>query len=145
MLRATPQRGNRDYYFGIRSKGYTPLAKVKKRLDAMIVYRTGNPLAPWCYHDLRRTMRTGLGRVGVPEDIAELVINHVKGRIKATYDKGKYRDEIDAALARWADYVMAMVEGRDKKKVLQLTWQDYVKAFVEGRDEKVVPMPMRAA
>ena len=64
-------------------------------------------------------MRTGLGRLGVPPHIAELAINHVKTGIVAIYDKHTYQGEIAVALARWAEHVTAVVEGR-KSKVVSL-------------------------
>ena len=73
---------------------------------------TGKPLAPWTLHDLRRTMRTGLGKLGVPPHVAELAINHVKGGVEAIYDRYRYQREIAAALAQWAEHVLALVEGR---------------------------------
>jgi integrase len=73
----------------------------------------------WTIHDLRRTMRTGLGRLGVPPHIAELAINHVKAGIIAVYDKHRYEGEIASALAQWAEHVTAVVEGR-KSKVVSL-------------------------
>ena len=44
--------------------------------------------------------------------IAELVLNHAKQGMIAVYDKYRYQGEIAAALALWADHVMALVESR---------------------------------
>jgi integrase len=38
-------------------------------------------------HDLRRTARTLMSRLGVPEDVAELAIGHVRRGLLATYNK----------------------------------------------------------
>jgi hypothetical protein len=38
----------------------------------------GRQLPSWRLHDLRRTLRTGLGRLKVAPHVAELVLNHVK-------------------------------------------------------------------
>ena len=78
---------------------------------------TGKPLAPWRLHDLRRTMRTGLGKIGVQPHIAELAINHVRGGVEAIYDRHRYQGEIRAALAGWAEHVSALREGRDSTLV----------------------------
>ena len=61
-------------------------------------------------HDLRRTGRTGLARLGVKVDIAERVLNHARERIEATYDLHEYIDEKREALRKWAKY---LVELRD--------------------------------
>ena len=54
---------------------------------------------------------------GQRQRIAELAINHVKAGIVAVYDKYRYEPEVAAALARWAEHVMAVVEGRKSKVV----------------------------
>ena len=57
-------------------------------------------------HDLRRTCRTWLGKLGTPPHVAEHVLNHaVGGRVMLTYDH--YRDEPErrAALEKWDAFV----------------------------------------
>ena len=118
LLAAVPKQNGGDFVFG--RGGDTPFSgwsAAKLRLDARIVMTTGKPLAPWTLHDLRRTMRTGLGKLGVPPHVAELAINHVKGGVEAIYDRYRYQREIGAALARWAEHVLALVEGRESKVV----------------------------
>jgi integrase len=56
-------------------------------------------------HDLRRTGRTGLARLGVPVSVAERVLNHARERIEATYDVHDYLDEKREALEKWARYL----------------------------------------
>lgn len=69
-------------------------------------------------HDLRRTVRTHLGAtLGVPPHIAERCLNHSLGKITRIYDRGDYLDERRVALERWAEYVAALVEGRQAKVV----------------------------
>ena len=82
------------------------------KLHARILEGEGRMLPPWRLHDLRRTMRSGLGRLGIPPHVAELAINHVKGGVEGVYDRHTYSREIGAALALWSDYVSAVVEGR---------------------------------
>jgi hypothetical protein len=57
-------------------------------------------------------MRTNLGKLGVLPHIAELTINHAQGGVQAIYDRHRYQREIGAALALWAEHVLAIVEGR---------------------------------
>ena len=61
-------------------------------------------------HDLRRTMRTNLGRLGVPPHIAERCLNHTLGTIETTYDTHDYFTERAEALARWGEHVAGLVE-----------------------------------
>jgi hypothetical protein len=108
-------------------------------LDERIERHIGRKLPHWKIHDLRRTCRTGLGRIGIRPDVAELVINHVKGGIQAVYDKARYQGEINAALADWAEFVLAVVEGDSST----------IKFFLERggkseRDSKIVPLRHRA-
>jgi len=66
--------------------------------------------APFVLHDLRRTLRSGLARLGIEEETAELVIGHVPQgmlRVYVTYDHLAERRE---ALARWAGYVLSVGE-----------------------------------
>jgi integrase len=62
-------------------------------------------VAAFTPHDLRRTGRTGLARLGVKTDIAERVLNHARDRIQATYDVHEYLAEKRDALERWAKYL----------------------------------------
>jgi integrase len=111
IMRSVLRHEGRDYVFGRFGGAFSGWSALKLRLDAKIVLATGKPLAPWRLHDLRRTMRTGLGKLGVRPDIAELAINHVKGGVEAIYDRYMYQREIKAALALWAEHVLAAVDG----------------------------------
>jgi integrase len=56
-------------------------------------------------HDLRRTGRTGLARLGVKVHVAERVLNHARERMEATYDVHDYIDEKREALEKWAKHL----------------------------------------
>lgn len=58
-------------------------------------------LEPASPHDLRRTARTWLGKLGVAPHIAERCLNHSVGRIETTYDHHDYLAERRAALNLW--------------------------------------------
>jgi integrase len=105
ILRAIP-RGDGPCVFGNPGHGFTGWSVAKRKLDARL---TGVPLPNWRLHDLRRSMRTGLGRLGVPPHVAELAINHVKKGVVADYDHYSYESEIASALDRWAKHLMAAV------------------------------------
>jgi integrase len=77
----------------------------------------GHQLSGWRLHDLRRSVRTGLGKLGVAPHVAELAINHVRKGIEATYDKYRYEGEIKTAMTLWANHVLAVVEGRERKVI----------------------------
>jgi integrase len=61
-------------------------------------------------HDLRRTCRTGLGRLKVPPHIAERVVNHAQEPNVETYDQYDYLDEKRSALESWATHLRKLRE-----------------------------------
>ena len=116
ILRSQPRR-REDYVFGVRGVAFSAWSYSTVKLNARIVEAEGKRLAHWTLHDLRRTMRTNLGKLNIQPHIAELAINHVKGGVEAIYDRYRYEREIAAALTRWAEYVLALVEGRESNVV----------------------------
>ena len=115
ILRSIPHADG-PRVFGNPVHGFTGWSVAKRKLDA----RSADVALPnWRLHDLRRSMRTGLGRLGIPPHIAELAINHVKKGVLADYDKYSYEAEVASALTQWAEHVMAVVRGR-QSKVVQL-------------------------
>ena len=117
ILRSVPHIEGRIHVFGRHgANGFGGWSATMTDLRLRIAAITGR--APdWTLHDLRRTMRSGLGRLGVPPHVAELVIGHARRGIEATYDRYHYESEIAAALAQWAAHVTAVVEGRQSKIV----------------------------
>jgi integrase len=95
-----------------------PISGWSKRLPPIVVRTTAAGMAPWTPHDLRRTMRTGLGRLGVDRVVAELLLNHaVSDELAQIYDRGDYwRARVDAA-GRWAEHVVGTSQGGDEKVV----------------------------
>ena len=112
--------------------GETPisgLAKYKARLEKAVARDLGNEPERWTLHDLRRSMATGLQRLGFPVEVTEAVLNHSGGQVSgvaAVYARHDYRSEKEQALAAWARHVDGIVSGQDGKE-----------------DGKVVPMPRR--
>ena len=63
-------------------------------------------------HDLRRTVRTGLAKLGTRPDIAERCLNHAQPGIIATYDTHHYLEEKRDALTQWANHLQALRDGK---------------------------------
>jgi integrase len=59
----------------------------------------------WSPHDLRRTVRSGLSRLGCPSEIGEAVLGHSKKGIVGTYDLHAYEKECKEWLQKWADHL----------------------------------------
>jgi integrase len=72
-------------------------------------------VAAFTPHDLRRTGRTGLARLGVKLDIAERVLNHARERMQATYDVHEYFDEKREALESWANYLRELRDAHSER------------------------------
>jgi integrase len=88
-----------------------------KRLLPRFIARKIEAFTP---HDLRRTGRTSLGRLGVTPFIAERVINHSKDVLEETYDLWEYFDEKREALERWAGYLLRlMADPRTRGQAVQ--------------------------
>ncbi|MFZ1067439.1 MAG: hypothetical protein WAN42_18225, partial [Pseudolabrys sp.] len=73
-----------------------------------------NLTAPWTVHDLRRTVRTGLGMLGVLPHVAEAVLNHLPAKLIRTYDRNTYAAEKKAALDAWANHLAAIISPTGK-------------------------------
>jgi integrase len=112
LLNALP-RGDGPYVFSTTNgaKPISGFSKAKTRLDKAA------GVADWRFHDLRRTMRTGLGGLPVPTNVAELVIAHAQPDLHQVYDQHKYRDEKRRALQLWADRLLSIVEPQSAKVV----------------------------
>jgi integrase len=87
--------------FGAGDNGFSGWSKAKTSLDK----RLPPDMEGWVLHDLRRTLRTGLSRLRVPAEIAELCINHKPAGVKRVYDRYDFLDERRQAFLLWGQYV----------------------------------------
>ena len=87
-------------------------SKAKRRLDEKILELDEMALAPWRVHDLRRTVATGLARLGVSLPVIEKTLNHTSGSfsgIVSVYQKHEFLDERREALNKWAAHVASVL------------------------------------
>ncbi|WP_294635489.1 site-specific integrase [uncultured Aquabacterium sp.] len=73
--------------------------------------RLGLGIAHFTVHDMRRTARTNLGRLGVDRFVAERALNHKLKGIEGTYDRHDYLSERADALRVWAAALAALSRG----------------------------------
>jgi integrase len=73
------------------------------------------PMVHWTFHDLRRSMRTGLSMLGVAPEVAERCIGHLPAGIRAVYDRWSFVNEKRAAMEAWAGHLLALTA--DEKKL----------------------------
>jgi integrase len=111
-----------DFLFSVR-QGERPIgafSKAKVAFDKLMSEELDRPVDPWRVHDVRRTVRTHLAAMQVPDNIAELVLGHgEKDPVKRTYNLFKYQREIRDALERW-DQRLDEIVRVDPSKVVQL-------------------------
>jgi integrase len=104
-----PRLVDADLVFTRKRKPITAFGWLKLRLDA------DSGVSEWTLHDLRRTVASGLQRLGVRLEVTEAVLNHRSGStagIVGVYQRHDYAAEKRDALARWADHVDAIVSGQ---------------------------------
>jgi integrase len=88
----------------------------KRDLDAMLPAK----MPHWTLHDLRRTARSLMAKVGVADNIAERVLGHAIGGVQGIYNRHAYFDEKADALARLASCVETILNPPDKTNVVPL-------------------------
>jgi integrase len=114
LLKALP-RGVGPFVFST-TDGRRPISgfsKLKARLDKKLT-----DVEPWRFHDIRRTMRTGLGGLPVPRNVAELTIAHAQPDLDKVYDQHAYRDEKRQALELWTKRLLSTAEPPQGDNVL---------------------------
>jgi integrase len=100
----------------IEGHGLRGFSRLKRRVDAL------SGVDGWCWHDLRRTARTCLTRLGIPRDHAEAALNHIGGQtaLERTYDRHDYAPEVIAALSRWQAHVARLVAAAPAAEVIPI-------------------------
>ena len=81
--------------------------KGKQRLDT----RLPPEFAPWRLHDLRRSVASGMARIGILLPTIEKVLNHSSGSfagIVGVYQRHDFAEEKRRALEAWARHVAAL-------------------------------------
>jgi integrase len=106
LLRSLPRKGDFVFTSGT-DRAPRPIqdaSGIKAKIDELA------PGIPhWTFHDLRRTLRSGLSRRGVPPHVAELVIGHTPGKLHRTYDTYDYLPDKRDALMRWEGHLAALI------------------------------------
>jgi integrase len=119
---------------GIANTPFAGWSKAKRALDKTIEEAreaaggSGHAppsLPPWNVHDLRRTVATGLQRLGVRLEVTEAVLNHIsgsRGGIAGVYQRHDWAAEKRVALDAWAAHVVSLTKDRTARaNVLKLT------------------------
>jgi integrase len=114
IIKALPRFVRSDFVFS--TTGTTAVSgwsRAKAALDAAATdINDGMPLAPWRTHDMRRSVATGLQRLGISLQAIEAVLGHVTGSrsgIVGTYQRYAFEPEARAALAAWGEHIQRIV------------------------------------
>ena len=142
ILGALPriEAGRRSAGLVFTTNGVTPVSgfsKAKTAIDAAILaarrergVQLGRDPATvqapeeWTFHDLRRTVASGMAGLGFPPHVVEAALNHRSGTIKgvaAVYNRYSYADEKRAALDAWSRRLRVIVSGADASNVIELS------------------------
>lgn len=116
IINRQPRLASNPFVFPDRADGHCrSWSHAKERIDAVL----GDTVRPWRLHDLRRTTRTLLSRVGVRPDIAERVLGHAIQGVAGVYDRHGYFTEKRDALAKLAALISSIVDPQDNVLPLQ--------------------------
>lgn len=157
IIRSIPRFAESDLVF--TTTGRTPISgwtRAKARIDAAIVaimteeaVAAGRhasaikPLPEWRFHDIRRTVTTGLAGMGIAPHVADRILNHVQGTIRgvaAVYNRHQYLDERREALDAWAarlDRIVTAIPGRGSRPRRGFT-------ISRSRVDSIMPAPLEA-
>jgi len=67
----------------------------------------------WRLHDVRRFVRSGMARLKITQQVAEMCLGHVKGgALVQVYDQHSYAEEQREAWQKWGSYLVKLVKPR---------------------------------
>jgi integrase len=126
IIKALPRIKSPNHFVfpGRSGKPVSSFSRAKEVIDAKISKANEDkPLADWVPHDLRRTVASGMARLGIQLPVIEKVLNHKSGTFRgivAVYQRHSFADEKRAALAAWASHVEMVVSGKQPANVIVL-------------------------
>jgi len=107
----------------------------KRRIDALMPAGT----APWVMHDIRRTVATGMAKLGINLPVIEKLLNHVfrqLRRYRGVYQRHSFADEKRTAMDAWAQHVEAMKQKLIKRGAEQRRAETHT-FYVRGAVDRV--------
>jgi len=112
IINGLPRLVGDEFVFSATGKApVTDFSSAKEKVDAMMratLAQQDRTLPPWVWHDLRRTVVTGMSENGVAPHIVEAVVNHIsgsKGGVAGVYNRAVYATERQAAMETWGKYI----------------------------------------
>jgi integrase len=118
LLRSRPRIVGNPYVFAGRGAGpFNSFSQRKEELDPLLPA----DMPAWTLHDLRRTARGLMSKLGIPTETAERVLGHAIAGVQGVYDNpAAYRARVDQALVQLATEVERIVSDEPEGKVIAL-------------------------
>jgi integrase len=92
--------------------------KPKERLNALCGF------SDWTLHDIRRSVASGMAKLGISLPVIEKVLNHASGSfagIVGIYQRHDFADEKRRALDAWGGFVADLVSDQPRENVVRLS------------------------
>jgi integrase len=109
ILASLPHHYDSPFFFTLRgSRPISGFALIKNNLDDLLP----TEMEPWVFHDLRRTIASGMARLGVNLPTIEKLLNHISGSFRgivSVYQKYDFGDEKRRAVDLWAQHIDRIV------------------------------------
>jgi integrase len=116
LIQSTPQQGEL-VFSGDGTTLFQGFSKSKARLDRL------SGVSDWTLHDLRRTVVSGMARLGIAPHVADKILNHQSGTISgvaAVYQRHEFLHERREALNVWGAFVSSLEQARSTSSVTLL-------------------------
>jgi integrase len=121
ILKALPRiKTTKGFVFTTtRDAAVSGFSRAKDHLDATVkasLPRGATAPEHWTFHDLRRTMASGMARLGIQLPVIEKVLNHSSGSFRGivgVYQRYSYSDEKRKAIECWSTFIMSLARGTD--------------------------------
>lgn len=107
IIETVPKKDGTDFLFSTNGKSpISGFSKTKVTIDK----KSG--VTDWTFHDLRRTMASGMAPLGVNLAVIEKILNHASGSLRGVagiYQRYDFGNEKRDALDAWAAHVLRVV------------------------------------
>jgi integrase len=113
---AAQPRTSSAYVFSSRGGPFSSFSQCKAALDKKVPA----DMPGWVLHDLRRTARSLMSRIGVHDSHAERVLGHAIGGVKGVYDRHPYFTEKSEALQKLAVCIEQIINPPSTTNVVEL-------------------------
>jgi integrase len=126
VFETIPQIGDATKLFPAQRGGAghaSGYSKLTARLRKAVEKDLGKPVPHWTLHDIRRSVATGMQRLGIRLEVTEAVLNHVSGSragIVGIYQLHDFAEEKRHALDAWASDVERIVTGENPGNAVAL-------------------------